>query len=215
MKPLSCIILTFCLLTACSISMTPEYHTEVRRHRSVAILPFEVNLYEIEDLKNKSPKMLEIRESELGFFFQYQAFKYFNSRKPKNKQVRVAVQEVEETNRKLSELGISNRQIRLLGEKELARFLGVDAFIYGSVDIRKDNEVRNNAQMASYSPFASAMDMQAIIDIKIANSKTSSIIWQYREPNKGYSKCETPNDTILFNNLFAYPLSKLSYKGLE
>lgn len=202
-------------LFSCSISMTPEYYNEIKRHRSLAILPFEVGLYQIEELKYLSPGQLKEREKELGCFFQCQAYGYFSRRQPKNRQVYVVVQDVAETNRKLGELGLSSRQARLLGERELARFLGVDAFIYGSIDIRPDFDAANNAYVAGYASYGSVADMMAVIDIRIADSNTSSVIWQYREPNKGYSRREASNDTLLFNNLFMYPLSRLSYKAFE
>lgn len=203
------------IFLSCSISMTPEYYNEIKRHRSIAILPFDVGLYQIEELKYLTPQQLKERETMLGYFFQQQVYYYFNQRRTKSKHIYVAVQEVSETNRKLKELGISVRQARLLGQKELAKFLGVDAFIFGSIDIRRDFDVASNAYAASYSPYGPATDMLAVVDIRIADSKTSSVIWQYREPNKGYSAIETANDTLLFNNLFSYPLSRLSYKAFE
>ncbi len=203
------------ILLSCSISMTPEYYNEIKRHRSLAILPFDVGLYQIDELRYLTPQQLKERETALGYFFQKQAYCYFDQRRARSKQIYVAVQDVAETNRKLKELGISVKQARLLGQRELAKFLGVDAFIFGSIDIRRDFDAASNAYAAAYSPYGAVTDMLAVIDIRIADSKTSSVIWQYREPNKGYSAIEITNDTLLFNNLFLYPLSRLSYKAFE
>mgnify|MGYP000170985793 CR=1 FL=1 len=203
------------LFIACNVSVTPDYRTEVRRHRSVAIMPFVVNIYKITDSKLTSSQQLEAKELALSKLFQQQAYDFFTNRKTRNSQVHVAVQHVSETNKKLAELGITYKQISLFSEKELAHFLGVDSFIYGNIDLRNNPSASQAVHLVSISSFSANQEMLAEIDVKLASAISESIIWQYKEFSKGYSFQETRNDTLLFNCLLTYPLSRIQYKGIK
>lgn len=215
MKRLLLSFLCIVSLTTCNVSVTPEYRVEVKRHRSVAIIPFVVNIYKVNDTKLVSSHQFEAKERALSTFFQQQAYEYFSTRKSRNSQIQVAVQQVRETNKKLEELGISHKQISLFNEKELARYLGVDSFIYGSIDLRNNPATSQAVQLVSFSTFSGNQEMLAEIDLRLASSVSSSVIWQYKEFSKGYSLQETRNDTLLFNCLLTYPLSKMQYKSLN
>jgi hypothetical protein len=201
MKQLFVFLLTLLFLTTCNVSVAPTYHAEVRRHRAIAIMPFVVNLYAIGNNKLASSNYLENN--------------YFVQRKIRNGQVNVVIQNVQETNKKLAELGITYKQIRLFNEKELARYLGVDSFIYGSIEMRNNPVSSQPVRLVTFSSLSLNQDMLADIDLKLASSVSGSIIWQYKEFNKGYSAEENRNDTLLFNCLLTYPLGKIQYKGLN
>lgn len=215
MKQLFVFLLTLLFLTACNVSVAPTYHAELKRHRSIAIMPFVVDLYAIGNNKLISSHYLENKEKSLSRVFQQQAYNYFVQRKIRNGQVNVVIQNVQETNKKLAELGITYKQIRLFNEKELARYLGVDSFIYGSIEMRNNPVSSQPVRLVTFSSLSLNQDMLADIDLKLASSVSGSIIWQYKEFNKGYSAEENRNDTLLFNCLLTYPLGKIQYKGLN
>lgn len=215
MKQLIFLFFTLLFLTTCNVSVAPTYHTEIKRHRSIAIMPFVVNIYAIGDKKLVSSHYLENKEKSLSNFFQQQTYEYFFHRKIRNGQVNVVVQNIHETNRKLAELGITYKQISLFNEKTLAHFLGVDSFIYGSIEIKNNPTASHSVQLVTFSSFSINQDMLADIDLKLASSVSGSIIWQYKELNKGYSIEENRNDTLLFKCLLTYPLGKIQYKGLN
>ena len=111
--------------------LSPNFKTITANHKLVALLPFKVTI-DAKNLKDTSPEMLVQMEKDEAVEFQKQFYVRLLE-KSQSEGYTVGFQDVDQTLAKLRQGGISLDSIAAHGMDEIAKLLGVDAVISGTI----------------------------------------------------------------------------------
>lgn len=123
-----------CAVTSCGPSIyTATNFSEVKSaHKTVAILPFEVQIDTKRLPKGVTAATLQDQQKSTGFAVQNSVYAYLLKEMSKNKYT-VDFQDIDKTNSLILQSGISYEDLRKLSKEEACKLLGVDAVIGGKV----------------------------------------------------------------------------------
>src|SRR6058998_946095 len=112
--------------------MNPNFKELTQNHKQIAILPFRVAI-DLKHLpKNTTPEMVAQNAKEEGFEFQKQLYARLLQRSQEDGYT-VGFQDVDQTNALLQKGGLSLDSLSAHTKDEIAKILGVDALVSGSV----------------------------------------------------------------------------------
>ncbi|MGD1946569.1 MAG: hypothetical protein ACFB0A_10000 [Croceivirga sp.] len=146
------------------------------QHKVLAIVPFITQLDLEQNITKTELKKLAQKE---GYAVQDALETYFSRRK-KRKKFNVDFQNVEETNALLSQKGIDYSTIDVYTGKELAKILGVDGIISGSLDL---NVLLSKGVSTDFSllDYFRGKTNYGRIGIKISDGTTGKLLWKYEK----------------------------------
>ncbi|WP_460893712.1 hypothetical protein [Rufibacter soli] len=178
-------------LTSCDqsrhIYTSPSFSTAARQHKTIAILPFDVQVgLRPNQMKRLTPEQHYDLELQHGRAVQ-SAFQIHFLNKINKETEKVAVQDVILTNSILKEHDIQPEEIQTIPPAELAQMLGVDAVLVGTLVTEKP--LSNAAATALviytilFAPDLAGSQPTNVgsTTVKIYDGPTGSLLWSYEK----------------------------------
>jgi hypothetical protein len=197
------------LLSSCgpTIYTTNEFADKTSAHKTVAILPAEVNIsLRPNELKNATRESIKESEEKTGFSIQDKMYSWFLKRSNK-KHYTVSFQDISKTNAILSQNNISYENMRSKTKEEISKLLGVDAVISSRAMMKKP--MSDGAAVAVgllLGTWGSTNDVQT--SISIHEAAKGDLLWKYDYNASGSVGSNTDN---LVNNLMRNASKKFPY----
>lgn len=150
----------------------------VAQHETVAILPFEVTLV----LKPNKRKKLTQAEfngllTEDARAVQELLYDYLLKRFQR-KSLSIRVQDIYETNSRLTQAGVSALDLHKYSRKDLAHLLGVDAVIGGKLQTNRPLSDKQNVVPKSVFD-ALGKQVEGKTDISVYDGASGTLLWKY------------------------------------
>ena len=160
----------FAVFAQKDIFLSPKFNELTKKHKVLAIIPFKSVL----DLNTKQDADSEEIE---GKAVQTGLENYFKQRK-KRKKFTVEFQEIKTTNQILEEQKINYDDIGLYSSKDLAKILGVDGIISGSIQLNVllSQGIEKDSGLGDFLFFDSDFGR---IAVKISDGITGKLLWKY------------------------------------
>lgn len=161
----------------------PQFAELTKDHKTVAVLPFTVNIDKKNLGKNTTIEMVEKSEQEESMEFQRQLYARFLQRSQEGEYT-VGFQDVDQTNALLAKAGIPTDSLSVHTRDEIARALGVDALISGS--IHQARPTSTGAAVAQTLLIGFSGSTQRVdINLTVHNGADGSLLWSYDHTDKG------------------------------
>lgn len=183
MKRLLSIICCFILWTSVSVGQgknsyeSPDFDELTENHQKIAIVPFLTSLNLDEDINSDRLEQLEEQE---GYEAQNALEAYFLSRNNRRKAFVVDFQDVKETNRMLSENGVTYENLDIYSPKELCKMLDVDGIVSGKLILSALISEGIDESFDLLAFLSGKSDFGKII-IKTSDGNTGRLIWRYEQ----------------------------------
>lgn len=195
------------MLQACATVYTDENFSNYQsKHKTVAVLPFEVSIDQKNLPKDVRVDMLKESERSEGYLFQQQLYTQFLNRMQKGHYT-VDFQPVDKTNVLLKRAGIEYEELDSHTKGELGRLLGVDSVITG--DIKRAKPMGTGAAVASTFLVGFGATNKVVVNMSLYDAETGNMIWTYDHQQAG-GLGSSPDR--LAKNLMKNSASKFPYK---
>lgn len=161
----------------------PRFAELTASHKSIAILPFKVVVDKKHLPKNVTLEMVEASEREEAMEFQRQLYARFLQRAQAGEYT-VDFQDVDQTNTLLARAGISLDSLSLHTRDEIAKALGVDAVVSGSIHQSQPTSTGMafaQSLLIGFSGSTNRLD----INMTVHNGADGALLWSYDHTDKG------------------------------
>ena len=163
--------------------MNPNFKELTQNHKQIAILPFRVAIDLKHMPKNMTPEMVAQNAKEEGFEFQKQLYARLLQRSQEDGYT-VGFQDVDQTNALLQKGGLSLDSLSAHTKDEIAKILGVDALVSGSV--HQTQPTSTGAAVAQTLLIGFSGSTQRVdINMSIHNGADGAMLWSYDHTDKG------------------------------
>ena len=215
MQPKSLHLLLLVLVFATSSSLiaqtnlyeNPEFEAIAQNHKSIAINPFKASIsLRPKQMKETTPEQLKNMEISEGKSLQNAMFSWFLKRKKRNK-LSIDVQEPSRTNALLKKQGITLDNFDEFTKEEIAKILGVDAIISGTLETDKPMSEGASAALGVLIGFWGSTNT-ATINMFIHNGEDGVLLWNYNKKVRG--SMGSSNDDLV-NVLMRKASRRLAY----
>jgi hypothetical protein len=161
-----------------TIYKAQDFDSRAVSHKTVAILPAEVNIQlRPNEMKKATAEQIKQAEESTGKDIQDKMYSWFLKRSDKYKYT-VSFQDISKTNALLSQAGISYNSMVTKTKEELCQLLGVDAIISSRAAMKKPmSEGAAIAVGVLLGSWGSTNDVQTSINIH--EGKKGELIWKY------------------------------------
>lgn len=206
MKTLLTSVFLSVLLSGCStINSTTGAQAKIRSHKTIAILPFEVRF----DLRKKNQK--QFTEEDMRKVKQFMAmglqehlYQWLKSYSTK-KSFTVSIQDIETTNRMLSDKKIRFMDLYTMSRVDLAKMLGVDAVITPNVIFAQPHsEGASVAFMIGLGTFEGLATQEMSLQVLLNDNSSETPLWTFKTKTKSDGVTKPSKDKKKENIL--YPL---------
>lgn len=191
------------------IYKSSDFSGALSKHKSVAILPAQVNIsLRPNEAKKLTPEQIEEMATKTGYDIQEKMYGWFLRRSEKFGYT-VNFQDVTRTNAKLKEAGIKYADLKNTDRAQLAKILGVDAVIQDRASMEKPmSEGAAVAVGLLVGAWGSTNKVQTTIDIHDGNS--GNLLWKYDYEAQGSVGSSTTNlvDALMRNASKKFPYAK-------
>lgn len=161
----------------------PDFASIAASHKTLAVLPFQVNIDSKNLSKNVTVEMLEKAEAEEALEFQRQLYARFLQRAQEG-EYSVGFQDVDQTNALLLRAGMPLDSLKARTRDEIAKALGVDALVSGS--IHQARPTSTGAAFAQSLVFGFSGSTQRVdINMTVHNGADGVLLWSYDHTDKG------------------------------
>ena len=161
----------------------PQFAEMTKTHRQVAILPFKVVIDMKRLPKNMTVEMVRESEKEEGQEFQKQFYARL-LQKSSEEGYTVGFQDVDQTTALLARAGVSPDSLVAHTKDEIAKILGVDAILSGSV--HQSQPTSTGMAMAQTLLIGFSGSTQRVdINVTIHNGADNQLLWSYDHTDKG------------------------------
>lgn len=152
-------------------------------HRTVAILPFSVNIDSKNQSKEFTLEMARKSEKDEAYLFQQQIYSQFLKQQSKGKYT-VEFQDIEYTNARLLQSGIGYDNLNANTKEDIAKKLGVDAIISGTI---KRSKPMSSGSAIALGVLFGAWGSTNRVDISMGlhNGSDSMLLWKYDHQASG------------------------------
>jgi uncharacterized protein YxeA len=180
MKKLFIALTALIIFASCgpTIYKAQNFDDQTASHKTVAILPSEVNIQlRPNEMKKTTPEQISQAQENTGKDIQDKMYSWFLKRSGKFKYT-VSFQDVSKTNALLSQAGISYNSITTKTKEELCKLLGVDAVISSRAAMKKP--MSDGAAIAVgvlVGAWGATNDVQTSISIN--EGKKGDLVWKY------------------------------------
>jgi hypothetical protein len=160
----------FAVFAQKDIFLSPKFNELTKKHKVLAIIPFK-SVLDLNTKQNADSEEIEGKAVQTGLE------NYFNQRK-KRKKFTVEFQEIKTTNQILEEQKINYDDIGLYSSKDLAKILGVDGIISGSIQLNVllSQGIEKDSGLGDFLFFDSDFGR---IAVKISDGITGKLLWKY------------------------------------
>ncbi len=211
MKNIFIVSFVVLLLASCGpqIYKSAGFDTALAKHKTVAILPAEVNIFlRPNQSKNLSPEQLQDMAEKTGYDIQDKMQSWFLRRSDKLHYT-VTFQDINKTNARLKEEHIEYKDLKTMDRAQLAKILGVDAVIQNRSNMDKPmSEAAAVVLGVLVGAWGSTNSVATTININ--DGKSGDILWKYDYTASGSIGSST---TRLVDNLMRNASKKFPYKA--
>ncbi len=158
----------------------PEFANLTKDHKTIAILPFKVNIDTAHLPKQVTLEMIAKSEKEESFEFQRQLYARFLQR-AQDGEYRVGFQDVDQTNALLSKAGIDPDSLALHTKDEIAKILGVDALVSGTIHQARPPSTGASIALSLFGGTTQRVDINMVVH----NGADGVLLWSYDHTDKG------------------------------
>ena len=207
-------IFLYCLLCVSAIGCGPQiykssnFDTALARHRTVAILPAEVNMQlRPNQVKNMSAEQFADLSVKTGYDIQDKMYSWFLRKGSKFKYT-VTFQDITKTNAKLKEAGINYADLKMTDRTKIASILVVDAVLQDRANMEKPmSEGAAVAVGVLLGAWGSTNKVQTTINIH--DGKSGELLWKYDYQAQGSVGSSTTSlvDALMRNAARKFPYS--------
>jgi hypothetical protein len=162
--------------------LNPSFKTITASHKTVAILPFKVTI-DTKRLKDTTPEMIRANEQEEGLLFQKQLYIRL-LQKSADEKYTVGFQDADQTLVLLQKAGIPVDSTVFHSKDELAKILGVDAIISGTIHQAQPTS-QGMALAQSFLVGVHGSTNRVDITIAIHNGADGQLLWTYDHTDSG------------------------------
>jgi hypothetical protein len=191
------------------IYKSTELSSALSQHKSVAILPAQVNIsLRPNEAKKLTPAQIEEMATKTGYDIQEKMYGWFLRRSDKFNYT-VTFQDVTRTNAKLKEAGINYVDLKNTDRAKLAKILGVDAVMQDRASMEKPmSEGAAVAVGLLVGAWGSTNKVETTIDIH--DGVSGNLLWKYDYEAQGSVGSSTTNlvDALMRNASKKFPYSK-------
>jgi hypothetical protein len=182
MRRLAAALLFALPLTACAShheAVDRAFATTTATHRTVAILPFDVNIAPDGLPRNATPEHRAAIEHEEGRVLQAQLYRQLLQR---SSQFSVQFQDIAQTNAQLEGTGRSLDELYMRKE-EIARLLGVDAIITARIDRSKPMDGVTVAMSLLFGPPIGGIKPtnEVVVDMVMHDARNGDLLWTFHD----------------------------------
>ncbi len=163
--------------------LNPQFAELTKTHKTIAILPFKVTIDKNKLPKNVTLEMVAASEKEESVEFQRQLYARFLQRAQED-QYRIGFQDVDQTNTLLARSGISLDSLSLRTKDEIAKALGVDALVSGTVHQAQPTSTGFAVAQTFLLGF-SGHTQRVDINMTVHNGADGTLLWSYDHTDKG------------------------------
>ena len=161
----------------------PQFPELTKTHKQVAILPFKVAIDMKHLPKNMTVEMVHQSEKEEGVEFQRQLYTRL-LQKSSAEGYTVGFQDVDQTDALMSKAGLSPDSLATHTKEEIAKALGVDAILSGTV--HQTQPTSTGMAMAQTLLIGFGGSTQRVdINITLHNGADSQLLWSYDHTDHG------------------------------
>lgn len=162
--------------------LNPNFKTITANHKLIALLPFKVTI-DAKNLKDTSPQLLEQMEKDESIEFERQLYVRMLE-KSQSENYTVELQDVDQTLAKLQQAGIALDSLSAHGLDEVAKVLGVDAVISGT--IHQSRPTGTGTAMVENVLFGFGGSTARVdINVAIHNGADGQLLWNYDHTDSG------------------------------
>ena len=161
----------------------PQFAELTKTHKQVAILPFKVTIDMKHLPKNTTVEMVRQSEKDEGVEFQRQLYTRLLQKSAAEKYT-VGFQDVDQTIALMSKAGFSPDSLAGYTKDEIAKALGVDALISGTVHQTQPTST-GMALAQTFLVGFSGSTQRVDINITIHNGADGQLLWSYDHNDKG------------------------------
>jgi len=198
MRNFTLFVFTLILFASCSSKrfQTADYDKYGKRHRSVAVLPYDIRITGRKALEMEQSEIDELRGLESQLFQQSLYSEVLRRTGNGRRDIKISVQDINKTNRLLKDAGIKLIDIADYAPNELGEILGVDAIISTRlikemflsrqeallVDVATNtilNKVPVDIGLGTYSRNKMTRSSEVDIYCSIVDTKAESAIWVF------------------------------------
>jgi hypothetical protein len=180
----ACLVVLPALALAAAQRYThPQFAELTKDHKNVAVLPFKVVISSKHLPKNVTPEMIADSEREEAMEFQRQLYARFLQRAGEG-EYRVGFQDVDQTNALLARAGWALDSLALHTKDEIAKALGVDAIVSGTVHQAQPTST-GTAMVQTFLLGFSGSTQRVDINMTIHDGTDASLLWSYDHTDKG------------------------------
>jgi len=160
--------------------VNPEFNQKTKNHQVIAILPFQVSLkLRPKQMRDITPSQLKEMEYSEGKDVQASMFSWFLARSKKGR-LKVQIQDPMTTNALLKKKGISVKNITDYSPTDLAKFLGVDAVIMGTLTTNKPMSTGATIALGVLTGIYGVTN-KATMNLFIYNGKDGDVLVNYHK----------------------------------
>ena len=210
MKPLHFFIAACLFFAGCgpSIYTSSNFSSALARHRTVAILPAEVNIQlRPSEARKVSAEQLEDITNKTAYDIQDKMYGWFLRRGDKYSYT-VSFLDINKINAKLKDAGVVYTDLRSKDRAELARILGVDAVMQAKIVSEKPmSEGAAVAVGVIFGVWGSTNKVQTAINIH--DGQGGDLLWKYDYEATGTVGSSTTRlvDALMRNATKKFPYS--------
>jgi hypothetical protein len=161
----------------------PQFAELTKGHKTLAVLPFKVAIDKTKLPKNVTLEMIASAEKEEATEFQSQLYARLLQRAQEGEYT-VSFQDVDQTNALLARAGISNDSLFMHTKDEVAKVLGVDGLVSGSVHQTQPTSA-GMAMAQSFLLGFSGHTSRVDITMLVHNGADGVLLWSYDHTDKG------------------------------
>ncbi len=211
MKNFILIAVACVLATSCGprIYQSASFDNALARHKTVAILPAEVNIsLRPNEARKMTPEQMEEITKKTAYDIQDKMISWFLRRSDKLNYT-VTFQDINKTNAKLKDAGINYGDLATKDRADLAKILGVDAVIQNR--IKMDKPMSEGAALAVgvlIGAWGNTNNVETTININ--DGKSGDLLWKYDFSASGSVGSST---TRLIDALMRNASKKFPYKA--
>jgi len=187
--------------------VNPKFPEIAKHQKIIAILPFKTTIQlRPKQMKNTTPEQLKNMEIEEGNGIQTAMYSWFLKRGEKGK-LTVQIQDPNVTNVKLKKAGITNANYDDYTPAQMAKILGVDAIVMGTLKTTKPMSAGVSAALGVLVGFWGATN-RATMNLFIYNAADGAVLLNY---NKGIRGSLGSSDLDMVNILMRKTYRRIAY----
>ncbi len=191
-----------------TIYLSPDFDQVSSKHKSIAILPFDVQITSHSLPKDMTAEKVKMEEEKTGYAIQGHSYTYFLKEMSKKK-YSIRFQDIDKTNSLLKKAGLDYDQLKASSKEELCRILDVDVVLSGKATM--DKPMSDGGAIAVGVLFGVWTSTNKVnTSLTIHEAKKGDLLWKYDWTAEGSvgSNSESLTKGLMKNASKKFPYQK-------